>query len=169
MADYNKFLHPGESLLGPEDGSVIELFEQGSRIVPITYKNGVSGQSVLIDMESTGYVRPVEIVDDEVEFTVETLAGKGTLFVQKFGENIVRRVRLRAGRNYTLGKGDIYGYVPKGDNGWIVRDDATVPFEPAMEKDIEAGTRSDKGGYVRRSIERAYHARNAHRGTNESE
>jgi hypothetical protein len=157
---YDLYLEQGESVPSIV-GKIIDLEEDSSRIVPIRDVNGVEGQSVFLDMAPDGYVSPVEIVDPEVTFSVSTMEGAGTLFVQKIGTDIVRRVRLRPGIVYTLEGGDAYGYVPKGANGWVVRDDGNVPFEPEMEGAVTTNTANTEGGRVLRSIQRAHRVRNS--------
>ncbi len=154
---YATHLESGESVPPANDETIIELsYQENSRIVPITTSKGVSEQSVFIHMEPSGYVEPVVIVDREAEFTVRTVEGSGTLFVQRIGSDVVRRVRLRNGRKHTLSEGDAYGYISKGDR-WIVRDDCKVPFKPEMEDPIKPGSGGER---VQHSIRRAHAVRN---------
>jgi len=157
--DYAAYLRAGESVPDSEEG--VDTLNQGeSRIIPITDPSGESGRSVFLEMNSTGYISPVEIVQPGVEFRVQSCEGSGTLFVQQIGVNSVRRVRLRSGREVKLRQGDVYGYVPKSDGGWLVRDDGSEPFKEEMERLIGANDSSMQGGLVKRSIERAHQVRN---------
>ncbi len=151
---FHPFLEEGETIPEYPRGITVS-HAAGSAIIPITCPSGERGQSVFLEMKPKGYVRPVKIVEPEAEFTVETMQGAGTLYVQHAGASGYRRVRLRRTRTYTLRHGDAYGYVSRGDEGWVVRDDSNIPFKPRFEQDVTCETAELDGGRVLRAIVRA--------------
>ena len=159
---YKRHLQPGESVPVFGNAAVMNMPAESSRIVPIKSGDGVVGQSVILDMEPGGVIPPVVIVAGGVEFTVRTLEGAGTLFVQKVGEAAVQCIALVEGQKHTLQEGDAYGYVSEDvEEGWRVHDKSNVPFESWMERSIGEETPALEGGCVLRAIQNAHRQQKA--------